>query len=98
MLAPLTSDIYGEVTALAEQNPDIIDVRVAFAQAYATYNAVMGLACAAGPALAGFLYSTMGWQVTAAVLALVCALGGLQVFWFTGSSLKTSEQQNETNA
>ena len=84
-------DIYGEVTVLAHQNPGIIDVRVAFVQAYAMLNAAMGLACAAGPGLSGFFYETMGWQATAAALALMCALGGLQVFFFTGSTLIDSE-------
>ena len=48
ILAPLTSDIYGEVTVLAHDNPGIINVRVAFVQAYAMFNAAMGLGCALG--------------------------------------------------
>lgn len=62
------------------------------------YNAMMGLACAVGPALAGFLYKTMGWQVTVAFLALLCALGGLLVLQFTGSNLETHEEQIDTGA
>ena len=95
VLAPLTSDIYGEVTVLARNNPDVIHVRVAFTQAYAMYNAAMGLACAVGPGLAGFLYGNLGWQATAFSLSFICALGGLQVFRFTGSTLIAPEQHSE---
>ena len=79
---------------LASDNLDIFDVRVGFTQAYAMFNAAMGLGCVLGPGLAGLIYEKLGWQATAAGMAVTCALGGLQVFRFTGSTIIDSKQQS----
>ena len=82
---------------LARAYPDIIDAKVAFTQAYALFNTAMGLGCVLGPGLAGFIYGKLGWQATAAAMAITCALGGLQVYFFTGSSVLASEQQSQSD-
>ena len=57
---------------------------MAFAQAYSLFDFAVGLATAVGPAWAGLIYHQTNWQISVFSLAFICALGSIQVFFYTG--------------
>ena len=50
-----------------------------------------------GPAVAGSLYKNVSWQITMLVLAMLCALGSVQVYRYTGGPQKYNEDQESTS-
>ena len=80
--------MFDEVEVLARDNPEMFGQKGAFARAYGLFDAALGAATVVGPGLAGGFYAKTTWQITAGVLALCCALGGVPVFLFTGKKQK----------
>lgn len=85
ILTPLATDVYHQAEVLAVNNPQVFKVMGAFAQVYSLFNGALGLAAVVGPGLSGTLYDKTSWQVTVGVLALLCALGSIPVWLYTGS-------------
>lgn len=92
ILAPLAADMFDEVESLAKQNPDRFGPRGAYAQAYSLFDASLGLATVAGPTWSGVLLAKTNWQVTAGVLAILCAVGAVPVFGHTGKGVKRRKE------
>ena len=84
ILAPLAADMFEEVESLAAQHSSAFGSRGAFAQAYSLFDAALGLATVAGPTLSGLFFERTNWQITAVMLAVVCGVGGVPVFCYTG--------------
>ena len=84
MIVPLAADMFDEVENLAAANPSIFGEKGAYARAYSLFDAALGISTAVGPVWAGAFYEGTNWQVMAGSLALLCAIGGVPVFWFTG--------------
>ena len=91
ILAPLAADMFEEVESLASQHPSTFGSRGAFAQAYSLFDAALGLATVAGPTWSGVFFEETNWQITAAMLAVVCAVGGVPVFCYTGQRKKKGD-------
>ena len=85
ILTPLATDVYHQAEVLAANNPQVFNVMGAFAQVYSLFNGALGLAGVVGPGLSGTLYDQTSWQLTVGVLALLCALGSIPVWLYTGS-------------
>jgi len=84
ILAPLAADMFHEVEILAESHPETFGNAGAYAQAYSLLCSAMGLGTALGPILAGTLFEKTGWQTTQNALAVVCLLGSVGVYLYTG--------------
>lgn len=93
ILAPLAADMFDEVEHLAKQNPDRFGSRGAYAQAYSLFDASLGLATVAGPTWSGLLLAKTNWQITAGVLAILCAIGAVPVFSHTGKGAKRWKEE-----
>ena len=91
ILAPLAADMFEEVESLASQHPSTFGSRGAFAQAYSLFDAALGLATVAGPTWSGVFFERTNWQITAVMLAVVCGVGGIPVFCYTGTGKKTED-------
>ena len=76
--------MFQEVEILAEDNFETFGTVGAYAQAYSMLCSAIGLGTALGPVLAGTLFEKANWQVTQIVLAVVCFLGSLRAYFFTG--------------
>lgn len=98
ILAALAADLFHEVESLAERNPHTFDRKMAFAQAYSLFDSAVGFATAVGPAWAGFIYHQTTWQISVFSLACICALGSIQVYFYTGGlPEKSSKPENLSN-
>jgi len=84
ILAPLAADMFHEVEILAESHPETFGNAGAYAQAYSSLCSAVGLGTALGPILAGTLFEKTGWQTTQNALAVVCLLGSVGVYLYTG--------------
>lgn len=84
ILAPLAADMFDEVESLVTKNPDKFGSRGAYAQAYSLFDASLGLATVAGPVCSGLFLANTNWQITAVMLAVICAIGAVPVFSYTG--------------
>lgn len=93
ILAPLAADMFDEVESLAMKHADKFGARGAYAQAYSLFDASLGLATIAGPTWSGILLEKTNWQITAGLLAVICALGAAPVFAYTGK--KRQKPQGE---
>ena len=87
--------MFDEVEFLADQNPDTFGPTGAFAQAYSLFDAALGLATVVGPGWSGLFYEKTNWQITAGSLAILCAIGGVPVFYHTGNVGKTRQDGGE---
>ena len=76
--------MFQEVEILAEDNPETLGTVGAYAQAYSMLCCVIGLGTALGPILAGTLFEKANWRATQIVLAVVCFIGSLSAYFFTG--------------
>lgn len=85
--------MFDEVESLATQHPDRFGSRGAYAQAYSLFDASLGLATVAGPTWSGVLLAKTNWQITAGVLAGLCAIGAVPVFSHTGKGAKRGEEE-----
>ncbi|KAI4257407.1 MAG: hypothetical protein L6R42_005680, partial [Xanthoria sp. 1 TBL-2021] len=72
-----------EADILAEENPDVFGEAGSHAKVYSLC-AAFGLAIAVGPAWTGFLYEETNWGITMLILVLLCLLGSIPVFLYTG--------------
>jgi len=84
ILAPLAADMFYEVEILAERHPETFGNGGAYAQAYSLLCSAMGLGTALGPILAGILFEKTGWQTTQNALAVICQLGSVGAYVYTG--------------
>ena len=79
--------MFDEVESLAMKHADKFGARGAYAQAYSLFDASLGLATAAGPISSGLLLEMTNWQITAGMLAVICAVGAAPVFRYTGKGV-----------
>ncbi|KAL8754083.1 MAG: hypothetical protein Q9199_004581 [Rusavskia elegans] len=84
ILTPLSADMSYEADILAEENPDVFGEAGSHAKVYSLLCAAFGLATAVGPAWTGFLYEETSWGITMLTLVLLCLLGSIPVFLYTG--------------
>lgn len=88
--------MFDEVESLAKKHRDTFDPRGAYAQAYSLFDAALGLATVAGPTWSGLLLANTNWQITAGILAVICAIGAVPVFCYTGKGGKgVKRERNE---
>lgn len=80
--------MFDEVESLALKHPDTFGSRGGYAQAYSLFDASLGLATVAGPTWSGLLLAKTNWQITAGMLAVICAIGAMPVFSYTGKGVK----------
>ena len=80
--------MFDEVESLAQQHPDTFGKKGAYAQAYSLFDAALGFATVVGPGWSGLLFEKTNWQITAGTLAVICAIGGVPVFCYTGRGVK----------
>lgn len=80
--------MFEEVESLASHHPDTFGSRGAFAQAYSLFDAALGLATVVGPAWSGLFLEETNWPITAGTLAVICGIGGVPVFCYTGKGTK----------
>ena len=83
--------MFEEVESLASQHPNTFGSRGAFAQAYSLFDAALGLATVAGPAWSGVVLEETNWQITAGTLAVICGVGGVPVFCYTGRGARMED-------
>ena len=98
ILAPLAADMFDEVEVLVSVHPGSFDTKGGFAQAYSLFDAALGVACVIGPGWSGAFYTSTNWQIMAGTLALLCALGGVPVWYFTGkmgSKIKKGPEESK---
>ncbi|KAI4246349.1 MAG: hypothetical protein L6R40_002017 [Gallowayella cf. fulva] len=88
ILLPLSADMLYEADILEEENPDVFGEAGSYSKVYSLECAVTGLAVAAGPAWSGLMYEQTNWGITMLTLALICVLGSIPVFLFTGGQQK----------
>ncbi len=86
-----------EVDVLTKRYPDTFGSAGAYAQAYCFFVAALGAATVVGPLWSGFIYDQLGWEVTAASMALLCACGSIPVLRYTGGSVKGKDGNVETS-
>ena len=79
MLSPLAADMYDIVSQMGEEHHLLFGPGGAFAKAYGLFNTALALGTMVGPALAGLLYATEGWNVAVWAMAAVCASGVVPV-------------------
>lgn len=91
ILTPLATDVYHQAEVLAANNPQVFHVMGAFAQVYSLFNAALGLGSVVGPGLSGILYAKTSWELTGGILALLCALGSIPVWLYTGAAKKANK-------
>lgn len=84
ILTPLSADMFYEAAILEEKNPDVFGEAGSYAQVYSLLCAALGFATAVGPAWTGFMYEQTNWGVTMLTLVLICLLGSIPVFLYTG--------------
>lgn len=84
--------MFDEVESLAMKHPDRFGSRGAYAQAYSLFDASLGLATVAGPIWSGLLLAKTNWQVTAGMLAVICAIGAVPVFSYTGKGWERAKE------
>ena len=84
ILTPLSADMFYEADILQKSNPDVFGEAGSYAQVYSLLCAALGFATAVGPAWTGFMYEETNWGITMLTLVLICVLGGIPVFLFTG--------------
>lgn len=76
--------MFYEVDVLEEENPDVFGEAGSYAQVYSLLCAALGFATAVGSAWSGFMYEKTNWGVTMLTLVLICLLGSIPVFLYTG--------------
>ena len=84
ILAPLAATMFQQVGILAEDHSETFGTVGAYPQAYSMLCCAVGLGTALGPILAGTLFEKASWQATQIVSAVVCFLGSLIAYFFTG--------------
>ena len=82
--------MFDEVESLAQRNREAFGEKGAFARAYSLFDAALGVATVVGPAWSGAFYATTSWQITAITLSLLCAVGAIPVYLYTGRSRNKS--------
>ena len=89
--------MFDEVEGLAMKHPDKFGSRGGYAQAYSLFDASLGLATVAGPTWSGLLLAKTNWQITAGMLAVICAIGAVPVFCYTGKGVvkRANGESNE---
>ena len=76
--------MFDEVEDIAALHPDVFGSCGAYAQAYSLFDAALGLATIVGPAWSGLFLEKTSWQITSGSLAVLCAVGGVPVWAYTG--------------
>ena len=76
--------MFYEAAILEENNPTLFGDAGSYAQVYSLLCAALGLATAVGPAWTGFMYEKTGWGITMVTLVLMCLVGSIPVFLYTG--------------
>ena len=76
--------MFYEADILEEENPDVFGEAGSYAQVYSLLCAALGFATAVGPAWTGFMYEETNWGITMLTLVLICLLGSIPVFFYTG--------------
>ncbi|KAL8791011.1 MAG: hypothetical protein Q9195_006085 [Heterodermia aff. obscurata] len=92
IIGPLAGDLSFAVEDVTRERPELFGKAGAYAQGYSFYAAAMASGVMFGPAAAGALYKNVNWQVTVGFLAVLCALGSVQVYRFSGGP---AEQRRE---
>lgn len=85
--------MFDEVETLASQHPDAFGSRGAFAQAYSLFDAALGLATVVGPGWSGVFFEETNWQIMSGTLAVICGIGGVPVFLYTGNRTKKERER-----
>ena len=88
IIGPIAGDLSFVVEDLTRERPELFGEAGAYAQGYSFFAAAMASGVMFGPAVAGALYKNVNWQVTTGVLAVLCALGSVQVYRFSGGPTK----------
>lgn len=76
--------MFYEAGILEEENPNVFGEAGSYAQVYSLLCAALGFATAVGPAWSGFIYEETNWGITMLTLVLICLLGSIPVFLYTG--------------
>lgn len=84
ILTPLSADMFYEAAILEENNQNVFGEAGSYAQVYSLLCAALGFATAVGPAWTGFMYEETTWGITMLTLVLICLLGSIPVFLYTG--------------
>ena len=92
IIGPLAGDLSFVVEDLTRERPELFGEAGAYAQGYSFFAAAMASGVMFGPAMAGALYKNVNWQVTMGILAVLCALGSVQVYRFSGGPAKQGSE------
>ena len=84
ILTPLSADMFYEAAILEENHPNVFGEAGSYAQVYSLLCAALGFATAVGPAWTGFMYEETNWGIAMLTLVLICLLGSIPVFLYTG--------------
>ena len=84
--------MFAEVEVLAASYPDTFGEKGAYAQAYSLLCGAFGFGNALGPIVAGVFYKNTSWPITVGVMAIICALPSVGVFFYTGEVRKKESQ------
>ena len=84
ILTPLSADMFYEAAILEEDNANVFGEAGSYAQVYSLFCAALGFATAVGPAWTGMMYELTNWGITMLTLVLLCLLGSIPVFLYTG--------------
>ena len=97
ILTPLSVDMMYEADILEEENPDVFGEAGSHARVYSLLCVAFGLATSIGPALIGFMYEKTGWGFAMLTLVLICVLGSIPVFIYTGGRQNRAIALGEDN-
>ena len=83
--------MFDAVQHLVEVHPDVFGTRGAYAQAYSLFDTALGVATVVGPTWSGLFFEKTTWQLTSGTLAVLCAVGAVPVWAYTGERKKEEE-------
>lgn len=76
--------MFHEADNLEQSYPNTFGEAGPYAQVYSLLCVALGLAIAVGPAWSGFMYEVTNWGFTMLPLVMMCVLGSIPVYLYTG--------------
>ena len=89
--------MFYEADNLEESHPNIFGEAGPYAQVYSLLCIAIGLATAVGPAWSGFVYEVTNWSFTMLLLVVMCVLGSIPVYLYTGGRHERAIALGEDN-